>query len=144
MKWVGKRKFLLLYAAVLIAVALGGAAFWDFIRGARPFRGLRADQIQKVTMFSGPPAETVTLTPEEIQELLPILREITFYELDGGYLAASGEAATFIITRTDGSRTKFTALAPYFILDGDGYQAKAEPCKELNDFAKRLCAEKNP
>lgn len=144
MKWVGKRKFLLLYAAVLIAVALGGAAFWDFIRGARPFRGLRTDQIREVTMFSGPPSESVTLTAEEIQELLPILKKITLYELDGAYSTTSGEAATFIITRTDGSRTKFTALTPYFILDGDGYQAKEEPCKELNDFAEQLYAEKNP
>ena len=129
-----KRKWMVL-AGVLGAAVLGLAA-WHCLSGSRPFRQLRAEEVQFATVQLSPPDQTLVVS--DLEALTAYLRELVIYGEDDSYTEYAGQAAVFTLTMSDGTETVVTAYAPFLIIDGVGYRTRHEPCEALNRYANKL------
>lgn len=132
-----KRKPLLICLgglAALLAVVL----LWPSVVGTRPFKDLAAADIQSATVALYPPDAQFTLTPEEVERLVPLLNAVVVYRRDDSWREYSGQLCVFTLTMADGSQTTVQAYNPFLIVDGVGRRCKYGPCEALNHFANTL------
>ena len=106
--------------------------------GRRPFAGLRAEDIREARVSLMPPDVEYVLTEEETEELAALLREVVLYRRDDSYREYSGQGVVFTLTMEDGNQVKAVDYNPFFVLDGEGYRTKYNPCEALNRFANQL------
>lgn len=132
-----KRKRTFLLCGGLAALLLAGALTWTF-HGKRPFRGITAGDIQSVKFELFPPGVDFTLTPEEVEELAPLLDGLVVYRRDDTWRDYNGQMCVFTLTLADGSRTTVQAYNPFLIVDGAGFRCEYGPCEALNRFANTL------
>lgn len=120
--------------AAVILIVLAAAVMLS--RGNMPYRDWNPSDIVSAAVQLSPPGETVPI--EETEELVSLLREVVLYREDNSYPEYTGQAVTFTLTMADGTREEITAYAPFVIINGTGYQAKYEPCEQLNRYANQL------
>ena len=132
-----KRRTAFLLCGGLALLVLAGTLARPF-SGARPFRGLTAGDIQSVELELFPPDAAFSLTPEEIEELVPLLNRAAVYQRDGSWRDYSGQLCRFTLTMTDGGRTVVQAYNPFLIIDGVGRRCEYGPCEALSRFANTL------
>ena len=132
-----KHKPLLLLLAGLAALLAAALLIWPRI-GTRPFKNLTTADIQSVELELYPPDAAFTLTPEEVEKLVPLLNNVVVYQRDDSWRDYSGQLCLFTLTMTDGSRTTVQAYNPFLTVDGVGWRCKYGPCEALNRFANTL------
>ena len=132
-----KRRTVFLLCGGLALLVLAGILAQSFI-GARPFKDLAAGDIQSVKLELYPPGAEFTLTPEEIEGLVPLLNDVMVYRRDDSWRDYCGQLCRFTLTLADGSQTTVDAYNPFLIVDGVGRRTKYEPCEALNHFANTL------
>ena len=104
----------------------------------KELEGLSKEEIKEVIVLANPPGTEASLSQEEIGELVEILNSVTVYRKDNSYNEYAGQWVEFTITKTDGTQLKVAAYSPFIIINGEGYQAKYEPCQALNGLANRV------
>lgn len=104
--------------------------------GVRPFRDLKREEISSVEVALYPPNMEITVSEDNLDELIALLQEIVTYEEDGKEYA--GQSIVFHITKTDGTQVTFTEVNPQLTIDGKGYRTKYQPCDKLNQFIYNL------
>lgn len=132
-----KRRTAFLLCGGLALVVLTGILA-QFFTGTRPFKDLTAGDIQAVKLELFPPSAEFSLTPEEIEELAPLLNDVVVYRRDDSWRDYDGQLCRFTLTLADGSQTTVGAYNPFLIVDGVGRRTKYEPCEALNHFANTL------
>lgn len=110
-------------------------------RGEKPFKDLTTGEVTAASVRLTPPDTEVSLTEEEIVQLVNILNNVVIYQQDGSYFEYNGQWVEFTLTKQDGARLSIVAYNPFLVLDGTGYRTKYEPCEELNRFANSLVSE---
>lgn len=124
-------------AVVFIMVIITMFCIKSFL-GKKPWKDLSVDEIANVSVTLTPPGVTLELNKFEIEELVKILHTVVIYKEDNSYTESSGQAVTFIITKTDGTQMNIMAYNPFLVIDSVGYKTKYEPCEELNSFANQI------
>ena len=132
-----KRKSLLICLGGLAAL-LAAVLLWPFVIGTRPFKDLTAGDIQSVTVELYPPDAQFTLTPEEVERLVPLLNDVVVYEKDDRYREYSGQLCLFTLTLADGTQTTVGAYNPALYVNDVCRRTKYGPCEALNHFANTL------
>ncbi|MBU5434250.1 hypothetical protein [Pseudoflavonifractor sp. MSJ-37] len=122
---------------LVIIVCILAAGMFIF-RTQRPYKDLAPSDITSATVHLSPPDKTIQITETEIEGLVPYLKEITIYHKDDSYYEYNGQAVTFTLSMTDGSKETIVAYAPFVVIDGTGYKAKYAPCEGLNNYANKL------
>lgn len=72
-----KRKILII-AAVILAVVLPLIIGLSVI-GRHPFKNMKAEEIQSISIHLWPPNETMELDQQEIEELVGLLNQVKIY-----------------------------------------------------------------
>ena len=85
-----KRKILIL-AAIILAVVLIITIGFSVI-GRRPFKNLKAEEIQSISIHLWPPNETRELSHDEIEELVGLLQQVMIYNPSWLHLAVVDRA----------------------------------------------------
>ena len=131
-----KRK-ILVNAAIVLAVAL--LVFIGFsVIGRQPFKNMKSDEIQSVSIRLLPPNETMELSREEIEELVILLQQVKIYNPNWLHLTSGGQSNIMTITYQDGSVKEANQFGSTLIINGQGYRAEYEPNEALNQFANKL------
>lgn len=131
-----KRK-ILIAAAIVLSVILVITIGLSVI-GRRPFKNMKAEEIQSVSIHLWPPNETVELSQDEIEELVLLLQQVKIYNPSWLHLASGGQSNIMTITYQDGSVKEVNQFGSTLIIDGQGYRAEYEPNEAINNFANRL------
>lgn len=121
-------------AAISLCVAAAAALLLGI--GRKPYRNLDAAQIAFAQVRVSPPDKAVEI--EDLQELAAYLREVVIYRKDDSYKSYCGQGVTFTLTMADGTQTEIMEFAPFFVIDGVGYQSRHAPCEALNRYANGL------
>lgn len=128
----------LLFAVPLCCLAVLAAALFQGW-GSRPLAELAVPDIRKAEVELFPPGVRFTLTPEEVEELVPLLNELVVYRReDDSWRDYSGQLCLFTLTLADGRQTTVQAYNPFLILDGAAWRTQYEPCEALSHFANTL------
>ena len=131
-----KKKLLIPVLCVLLLIAALLAK--KFLIGAKPLRGLTAEEVTAATVELYPPDVTLELTREEIEKLVPILDRVVTYQRDDSYVDSCGQAVIYTLTHTDGTQLRVQAYNPFVVINGEGYRTKYGPCEELNQLGNDL------
>lgn len=130
-----RKQILAIFLPLLLLLA---CAALFLLRGEKPFARLQGEELRSVSVTLEPPDETLELTKQEIGELVPLLRELRIYRRDDSYRDYNGQAVTFTLTKTDGSKTTVMEYNPFLVIDGAGYRTEYAPCEGLGRFGNRL------
>lgn len=131
-----KRKILTI-AAILLAVALiMTIGIW--VIGRKPFKDLKADYIQSISIHLWPPNESMELTDAEIKELVGLLQKVEIHQPTLMHHASGGQSNIMTITFQDGSVKEVNQFGSILIIDGMGYRAEYEPNEAINQFSNKL------
>ena len=131
-----KRKILII-AAIVLAVVLIFSIGLSVI-GRRPFKNMKAEEIQSISIHLWPPNETMELSQDEIEELVILLQQVKIYNPSWLHLASGGQSNIMTITFQDGSVKEVNEFGSILIIDGMGYRAAYEPNEAINQFANKL------
>ncbi len=131
-----KKRIKWFWGAGLLAIA--AALVLAFAVGRRPFRALKAEEIAAATVWLGPPDVTIELNREQIEELVLLLRQVRVTRRDDSYAEADGQGVLYTLTMRDGRVCRAMAYAPFFVIDGRGYQTAYRPCNALNQFGNQI------
>ena len=78
--------------ALAVAIILGVcAALGTLLTGNKPYAGLESEQLSKVEIQLTPPDVRFELEAEEVEQLTPILRQLTIYRQDDSYTDYAGQ-----------------------------------------------------
>ena len=132
------KKTLIILACGLAAVLLACVLCKQYLIVDKPFQALTREEITAVEVKLSPPDRTIQLTPEQIDALLPLLRDVVTFKRDDSYRDYCGQAVMYTILKTDGTQTTVMAYNPFIVLDGAGYRCKYDPCEALSQFANNL------
>lgn len=105
--------------------------------GNMPFENLVRDDVQEVKMFTEPLQTEVSLSEDQIIQLIEILNKVIIYEQISSQTLV-GQMIQYQIVKTDGSTLTLKAITPYIIMDDVWYKAEYEPCEELNQLANKV------
>lgn len=94
--------------------------------------------IKEATLTLQPPNVKKKLDKEQINELEKLLSEVHPYNRDDSYKEYVGQTATFDIIGTSGISYSLSIVAPYVVIDGEGYHVEGIIDEELNDFANKI------
>ena len=125
-----KRWFILVGCAIVVGVLL------FVFSGRKPYRNLEVSDIVSATVHVTPPDRTIPIT--DIKELVAYLKEIVIYHEDNSYTEYCGQAVIFTLTMADGSQEEIMEYSPFVVMNGIGYQARHEPCAQLNRYANAV------
>ena len=129
--------------ALAVAIILGVcAALGTLLTGNKPYAGLESEQLNKVEMQLSPPDVRFELEAEEVEQLTPILRQLTIYRQDNSYEDYAGQTVKVLLILQDGTTIEVVECNPFLVIDGVGFKAKEESCSQLNEFANQLGQEK--
>lgn len=131
-----KRKILTI-AAIILAVALI-VTIGTWVIGRKPFKNLKADEIQSISIHLWPPNESMDLTEAEIEELVGLLQQVEIHHPTWMHHASGGQSNVMTITFQDGSVKEVNEFGSILIIDGMGYRAEYEPNEAINQFANKL------
>lgn len=131
-----KRKILTI-AAIILAVALI-MTIGTWVIGRKPFKNLKADEIQSISIHLWPPNESMDLTEAEIEELVGLLQQVEIHHPTWMHHASGGQSNVMTITFQDGSVKEVNQFGSILIIDGLGYRAEYEPNEAINQFANKL------
>ena len=131
-----KRKILSI-AAIVLAVALI-MTIGTWVIGRKPFKDLKADEIQSISVHLWPPNESMELTDAEIKELVGLLQQVEIHHPTWMHHASGGQSNVMTITFQDGSVKEVNQFGSILIIDGLGYRAEYEPNEAINQFANKL------
>ena len=132
------KKKLIIFVGCFAAVLFACVLCKRYLIGDSPLKSLRLEEIEAVEVELLPPDQTVRLTVEQIETLLPLLRDVVTFERDDSYRDYAGQAVIYTISKKDGTTVRVMAYNPFIVLDGVGYQCKYGPCEALNRFANNL------
>ncbi len=129
--------------ALAVAIILGiCAALGTLLTGNKPYAGLESEQLSKVEIQLTPPDVRFELEAEEVEQLTPILRQLTIYRQDNSYADYAGQTVKVLLTLQDGSTIEVVECNPFLVIDWVGFKAKEESCTQLQAFANQLGTEK--
>ena len=131
-----KRKILTI-AAIVLAVALI-MTIGTWVIGRKPFKDLKADEIQSISVHLWPPNESMELTDAEIKELVGLLQQVEIHHPTWMHHASGGQSNVMTITFQDGSVKEVNQFGSILIIDGLGYRAEYEPNEAINQFSNKL------
>ena len=131
-----KRKIFTVAAIVLAVVLIVTIGFSVF--GRRPFKNMKAEEIQSISIHLWPPNETMELNQDEIEELVGLLQQVKIYNPSWLHLASGGQSNIMTITYQDGAVKEVNEFGSTLIIDGQGYRAEYEPNEAINQFANKL------
>ena len=131
-----KRK-ILFFAAIVLTVILVITIGLSVV-GRRPFKNMKAEEIQSVSVHLWPPNETMELSQDEIEELVGLLQQVKIYNPSWLHLASGGQSNIMTITYQDGSVKEVNEFGSTLIIDGQGYRAEYGPNEAVNQFANKL------
>ena len=131
-----KRK-ILTTAAIVLAVVLIVSVGLSVI-GRRPYKNMKAEEIQGVSIHLWPPNETMELNQDEIEELVGFLQQVKIYIPSWLHLASGGQSNIMTSTYQDGTVQAVNQFGSTLIIDGQGYRAEYEPNEAINQFANEL------
>ena len=106
--------------------------------GRKPFKNLKADEIQSISIHLWPPNESMDLTQTEIEELVGLLQQVEIHHPTWMHHASGGQSNVMTITFQDGSVKEVNQFGSILIIDGMGYRAEYEPNEVINQFANKL------
>lgn len=132
------KKKLMIFVGCCAAVLLACALCKRYLVGDSPLKSLSLGEIGAVEVELLPPNQTVRLTAEQIETLLPLLHDVVIFERDDSYREYAGQAVIYTISKKDGTTVRVMAYNPFIVLDGAGYRCEHEPCEALNRFANNL------
>ena len=131
-----KRK-ILFFAAIVLTVILVITIGLSVV-GRRPFKNMKAEEIQSVSVHLWLPNETMELSQDEIEELVGLLQQVKIYNPSWLHLASGGQSNIMTITYQDGSVKEVNEFGSTLIIDGQGYRAEYGPNEAVNQFANKL------
>ena len=131
-----KRKILTIAAIVLAVVLIMTIGTW--VIGRKPFKDLKADEIQSISVHLWPPNESMELTDAEIKELVGLLQQVEIHHPTWMHHASGGQSNVMTITFQDGSVKEVNQFGSILIIDGLGYRAEYEPNEAINQFSNKL------
>lgn len=131
-----KRKILSI-AAIVLAVILVITIGLSVI-GRRPFKNMKVEEIQSISIHLWPPNETMELNQDEIEKLVGLLQQVKIYNPSWLHLASGGQSNIMTITYQDGTVQEVNEFGCTLIIDGQGYRAEYEPNEAINQFANKL------
>lgn len=134
-----RNQMIALAAAIILGIC---AALGTLLTGNKPYAGLESEQLSKVEMQLTPPDVRFELEAEEVEQLTPILRQLTIYRQDDSYTDYAGQTVQVTLTLQDGSTIQVVECNPFLVIDGVGFKAKEESCSQLQAFANQLGKEK--
>lgn len=134
-----RNQMIALAAAIILGIC---AALGTLLTGNKPYAGLESEQLSKVEMQLTPPDVRFELGAEEVEQLTPILRQLTIYRQDDSYTDYAGQTVQVTLTLQDGSTIKVVECNPFLVIDGVGFKAKEESCSQMQAFANQLGKEK--
>ena len=130
------RKILKIVAVVLAVALIITIGTWAI--GRKPFRNMKAEDIQSISIHLWPPNETMELSQNEIEELVGLLQQVEIHNPTWIHLASGGQSNIMTITYHDGSVKEINQFGSILIIDGMGYRAEYEPNEAVNHFANEL------
>lgn len=131
-----KRKILIVVAIVLTVVLIVSIGL--SVIGRRPFKNMKIEEIQSISIHLWPPNETMELSQDEIEELVGLLQQVKIYNPSWLHLASGGQSNIMTITYQDGTVQKVNEFGSTLIIDGQGYRAEYGPNEAINQFANKL------
>ena len=130
------RKILIIVAIVLAVVLIVSIGL--SVIGRRPFKNMKAEEIQSISIHLWPPNETMELSQDEIEELVGLLQQVKIYNPSWLHLASGGQSNIMTITYQDGTVQEVNQFGSTLIIDGQGYRAEYEPNEAISKFANKL------
>lgn len=124
-------------AAIVLAVVLIVTIGLSVI-GRRPFKNMKAEEIQSISIHLWPPNETMELNQDEIEELVGLLQQVKIYNPSWLHLASGGQSNIMTITYQDGAVKEVNQFGSTLIIDGQGYRVEYEPNEAISQFANKL------
>ena len=131
------KRIILTIAAIVLAVALI-MTIGTWVIGRKPFKDLKADEIQSISIHLWPPNESMELTDAEIKELVGLLQRVEIHHPTWMHHASGGQSNVMTITFQNGSVIEVNEFGSILIIDGMGYRAEYEPNEAINQFANKL------
>ncbi|HWR23331.1 MAG TPA: hypothetical protein VN366_07620 [Feifaniaceae bacterium] len=129
-----------LYAAAVLVAA--GILLVPMLSGSRPFKNLRAEDVAFVELAARPPDATIRIAEQEqIREITAALNQVVLYQRSDEYRDYAGQYVQFALIMNSGERVEAAAFNPFFIINGQGYKTRYEPCEELNRLANAYLSE---
>ena len=101
------------------------------------FKKLTQDNVEKVTLLALPQNVELTLSNEQISELIDILNEIETGEKVSPQEIV-GAMIQYQITNKDGSVIKIQDMNPYVVIDDNWYEGDDVFMNELEQFTDEL------
>ena len=95
-----RNQMIALAAAIILGIC---AALGTLLTGNKPYAGLESEQLSKEEMQLTPPDVRVEVEAEEVEQLTPILRQLTIYRQDDSYTDYAGQTVQVTLTLQDGS-----------------------------------------
>ena len=130
-----RKRVFLVTSCVFIVAAICLAVFFG---PKRPLRSLEAEDVVSAQVGLYPPDVEMELTPEQIGELVPLLRDTVIYRWDPSFSLYDGQAVVYTLHLTDGTTKTVQAYGQFLVLDEQGYRTKYEPSEVLHQFGNRL------
>jgi len=127
-----------LFVGCIVLLLLAGIIAVPHFSGRKPLKNFSMAEIEQVDVELFPPDKKITLTAEETEQLVPLLRDVVTYQEDQSYSEYNGQAVVFTISKKDGTTVTVMAYDPFVVLNGVGYRTKYEPCEQLDRFANEL------
>ena len=109
-----RNQMIALAAAIILGIC---AALGTLLTGNKPYAGLESEQLSKVEMQLTPPDVRFELEAEEVEQLTPILRQLTIYRQDDSYTDYAGQTVQVTLTLQDGSTIQVVECNPYLVID---------------------------
>lgn len=131
-----KRRILIVVAIVLAVILI--VSIGISVIGRLPFKNMKAEEIQSISIHLWPPNETMELNQDGIEELVGLLQQVEIYNPSWLHLASGGQSNIMTITYQDGKVQEVNQFGSTLIIDGQGYRAEYEPNEAINQFANKL------
>ena len=103
----------------------------------KPFEYLEQNNVQEVMLITTAPEAEVSLTEEQIFQLIDRLDKLVIYEQVEA-IEVVGQTIVFEIVKTDGVIVTLENYNTWVVIDGVWYDSEYESCEEINQFANEL------
>ncbi|HEY8420609.1 MAG TPA: hypothetical protein VIL05_02555 [Thermoclostridium sp.] len=126
----------------IILIVLGiasGILLFTAMAGKRPFRELKHEQVQSISLFAVPPGITVDVKDKkQIEEIAEMLNDVVVYREDNSGREYVGQLVRYTLFFTDGTVLEAGTYNPFIFINDKCYRTKYKPCEKLNAYGNKL------